>query len=1315
METEDRYRGIAPAVLIIVLLLLSLVPTQVLGQEGEAGLPPLQLPADGGFGPEPASDEPGEGPVDIPDVKEVITGRMPGEAFGGQVAGIGDVDNDGYDDMAVLVPARGLCIVYHGGHQIRESIVRPLEGTEYILTPQSQVRPAGDIDFDGFDDVLMTAPDLYVDTMRAAGAVFVFYGSPSGLSERPEQVILGTVKDMRLGSDVDAVGDINKDGYADIIVGADGWKEGTGLVRLYLGGPDGLDDHPVWTHEGESPGDRFGHAVTGAGDINADGWMDFAVGAPFVKEGEGKGAIYFFYGRANLGEMGADQIIPGTVPKSYFGLSLRLAGDVNNDGFTDLIISAPEDDSGTHLRAGKVELFLGTEHGINPKPKLVIQGESDGALLGYSIAFLGDINRDGYDDVGIGAPYHTSGGEAERGKFYIFLGDKGGFRNSPSIVEVGTKAGDLLSMGLAGAGDIDGDGFKDVLVGAPGSDTGGGIDAGELHIYRGADLTMPPLQADAFSVMDLTEDELMLVEYREYPIRMSVTHRTGLQALDHIDLHMDPDGEDVVLRFIVETQNLVEIRDDDNLVRGLFVQPRDSGSYMDTTDIILDVWLHWGFPSGRPLSVRLEATDIHGLRSTGRWNDAAKVVDNLDFTEQITIYGDNQGPLASGDWISANEGLSITDGLVVYDLSAYGIFTDTFYYPPNGKLHVVIRDDLGGEWSAPVLKGAPISVHALTPGSSRPEMTYSLSIETVDRSKVFRTEQFVLNVDGTGVTFKNPNPDPTDTIASKDHTITIEIEDPLGPGVDHRSVQYRVDIYGDYKDFQNDWRDAHNVEVYDGWVVADVQETFTEGTNAIQWRAKDLVGNGYTTSFPYPIVVDLGNITFSNPMPLAGKWHNTERVAVGVTVENSRGNDLDLSHIQYRISTSPGTFTPWSTYDATSSAGSDGSKVTITFNIEEMAEGDRNYIQWRARDLERFEYYASPLYRVLIDMSGPVFSDPSPAEDEWVNTRQVTVTITVDDILSGTVDGSIEYHILGVDAEGIWHVPMSKTHRGDTIECTAYISLQEGVDNYILWRAIDAVGYQSQTFHQHIKVDTTPPTVTENLPSPSAIVNEQFVEVSVRVSDNGEIGKVSGVDLRTLQYTIDRPLSGQSSWIHPSIDTSIPIVPFDSVNFYIEVEEGENWLIWRVQDAVGNEVKSEPFGILADLPDPGNLLPVIIISEPIDHTVTVGDLIYFDASQSYHPRGEDLSYTWSSDIDGEFSTMSSFSTHLSEGLHTITLTVSAGPTSSTVTQVYISVEAAEEAKTPFSTLWEQSALALILAFVLITLLLQRLRPKDIKL
>jgi hypothetical protein len=1309
MESEDRYRGIAPVVLTVVLLLLALVPVQALAQGDVGDFTPLNTSMVGG--PSTVSDEQTD-PVDIPDIKETIPGKLPGEAFGGQVAGLGDVDNDGYDDFSVLVPTRGYAVIYHGGPQIREAFLHPLAGTEFPLSSQSQVRPAGDIDFDGFDDALITAPDVYISGMRAAGAVFVFYGSPSGLKEVADQVIVGTEKDMRMGSDVDSVGDINKDGYSDIIVGADGWNDETGLVRLYLGGPDGLQDHPVWTWEGEATGDRFGHAVTGAGDLNADGWPDFAVGAPFATSGQGKGRVYIYYGEADLSQMGVGSTIFGRMLKSYFGLSIRLAGDVNNDGFSDLIISAPEDPSGPGLKAGKVELYVGEEHGINTTPKWTLQGESSDALLGFTIAFLGDVNRDGYDDVAIGAPSHTSEGVEERGKFYIYFGDKTGFRNAPSVVELGDEAGDRLSMGLAGAGDIDGDGFRDVLVGAPGADTPGGIDSGELHLYRGSDLTMPPFMGDAFSILDPTEGDMILVEHRRYLYRMSVTHRTGFGAINHVDLHLDPEGEDVVFRFLADTHNLIETSDEDDLADGIFVRVDDNSRYIDTSDVILDIRLHWGFPSGRPLTVRVEATDNHGLRTTNVWSDTARVVDRLEFSEEITITGDHQGELRSGDWVSASEGLSFTGALVEYDLAAYGVDTDITYYPPDNSLKVFVRDDMGGEWSAPVLKGAPISVHAIAPGDTRPEMMYSLSVESLDRSKVFRTVNFILNVDGTGVTFRNP--DPITTISSLNYIASIEIEDPLGPGVDWTTVQYELVTAGDLAGFKDDWRDASSVTVRsDGSVVADADELFTVGKNHLIWRAKDLVGNGYTMSRPYEIEVDLGNIIFSNPLPIEGKWHQTGAVTVGITIENSRGIAINLEDIQYRTANVTGDYTKWKVLDASGQAGADPSRVNIIIH-ERFDGGDDNFIQWQARAVESGEYYTSTPHRVNVDLTGPFFSAVSPSDAVFVSGRDVTVTVTVEDALSGTLESSIMYQVLGED---IWHEPLSKSHRGDTFECTARVTLDEGVDNYVVWQARDAVGHRSGAFYQHIKVDTTAPTFSDFTPVQGIVVEERYVEVSIRVSDSGELGRVSGVDLRTLQYTIARPQSGQTAWTHPDIDLSKPIVMFQTVRFVIEVEEGVNTILWRVADASTPVVKvaqSEPYTILADLPDIGPVkAPIIIISEPKELRVDYGNTIFFDASGSYDEDGERLSFVWTSNIDDRIGSSASFSTRLSEGLHTITVKVTKEDSGISAEKTfYLSVESPDDTNKPFSSFWEQMALVLILVFVLITMLLQRWRIKE---
>jgi hypothetical protein len=1313
MRTEDMNRGIASVILVLAMLILSFIPAGVLAANED---PPLlegdSESEEGTYGPL----ELGSGPVDVPDVKETFQGRYPGDGFGGQTAGVGDVDADGYDDFAVLVPSQDYCIVYKGGRSIQEFYVHPLEGTSFTLTSQSQVRPAGDLDFDGFDDILITTPGHYNGPIRAAGAVFVFYGSPSGLRQMPDQILFGYEEDMRFGSDVDVVGDINNDTYTDVIVGADGWNEDMGMAMLYLGGDSGLMTTPVWVWKGEQKGDRFGHAVTGAGDLNGDGIVDFAVSAPFATSGAGKGRVYIFYGTSNLAEMVVGKVLEGRMLKSYYGLSIRLAGDVNSDGFSDLLISAPEE-SGPQGSAGKVELYLGSEGGLQGSPKWTIQGESQDARFGFTIAFLGDVNRDGYDDVAIGAPFHTSYGKVERGKVYIFFGGDNGFRKIPSVVELGKEAGDHLSFGLAGAGDVDHNGFMDVLVGAPWADTGNGIDTGELYLFRGNDLTLPPLQGDGFGLKDPTEEDLILAEYRKYQFRISVTHRSGFDTLDYVDLHMDPDGEDVVLRLIVETQNLVEVRDPKDLVDGHFARPIESERYLDTTDILLNIKLHWNFPSGRPLTVRVEATDIHGLRVTGRWDDTARVVNRLTFSDEIQVIADRQGLLSSGDWVASTESLTFSGAIVEYDLSSYLVETETPYNPPTGTVLVVIRDDMGGEWTEALSRGTEFEIRALTPAESRPEMLYTISIESEARDKVFWTEQFIINVDGTPLAFRNP--EPSSTIASLISTASIEIEDPLGPGPDPFSVQYQVDVAKD----NEGWGPWTTASVSKGPnpgdpMVAEAYEFFTEGTNYIRWRAWDLVGNGPTASFNYSIVVDLGSISFSSPYPDSGQWHNTEAVAVGITVENSQGIDIDLDHIQYRISTSPGVYSDWVNFQASLPPGGDPSTVTVTTNVR-MAEGEDNYIQWAARDLQRREYITSSLYLVRVDTTGPDFSEAQPSEDVFVNSKEVLVSVVVGDTLAGVSEDTIKYQVLG-DSE--WHYPDSKTNRGDAIECTALVSLQEGVDNFIRWQAKDVVGHSSPPFVQRVKVDLTPPTFSDFTPGPTEIATSKFIEVSVHIEDNGPYGLVSGVDLATLEYAVSRPDSGYSPWTHPIIQSASTVVSRYTATVIIELADGdENFIIWRVADASApdapmaqrNSAVSEPHRIVADLQITLPRPPVAIVTEPSHVEVTFGTSCKFNARESYSPKGEALTFLWVSDVDGVIGNTPSFSKAMSLGLHSITLTLRDESGLNTEHSFQINVVAPEEAKRPLSSIWEQVAVLVIVLCVLVTMLLQHYRIREI--
>ena len=1316
MDNGRSIRGIAAAMLVLALL-LSAAPPAAAGTGGtdapaaapdgggEAAIP---LPDGGSSGrtPEAASSR-----VDVPDVSSTITGTSPGERLGEQLAGVGDVNNDGFDDFVVLSINTGVAYVYMGGTPFKRAPVTLLLGTNLPLTEQSQVRPAGDLDNDGFADVIVSAPAFYLPGKRAVGAVYVFYGTPDGLKAVPDQIIYGRDADGRFGIGIDSVGDINRDGYSDLVLGADGVNADTGRVLIYLGGPRGLEEAPAWLWDGEAKGDRFGHAVTGAGDLNGDGWPDFAVGAPFAVSGDSRGRVYIFYGASSLSDIRVGKTLQGQMLRSYFGLAIRLAGDVNNDGFSDLLIASPDTSSGSFPGAGQVSLYLGSEYGIKDSPARIIEGESNESHLGFSIAYLGDVNRDGCDDVAIGAQMFSTPDMTERGKFYVFFGDRlSGFSAEAKAEEVGSTAGQHLSAGLAGAGDIDGDGFADLLVGAPGYDVPGKGDAGAVLIYRGADITFPPLLGSAVRFEDREQGGLLLPEYRAYHLVAAFTHRSGLGQLGTVELHLDPRGEDVIYTYIAKTDSLVETRDPKGLARAGTVVLVDDPAYRDTYDLWVDITLNWGFPADRPLSVRVAVSDLKGLRVGGDYGGLGRVVGSLAFAGGLTMMGDRQGPLEDGAWVRGSEGIDLTGFVVGYDLIGAGVPAGTAFYPPQGTFAVVARDDVGGEWEVAPGQGEPVSVRVVAPAVSRTDLVYTVSLETPDHTTVFRTLAAHLRVDATPVRFDSP--EPSATVASLRDTASVVITDPFGPGVDRASVQYCINLAGG-DDYFGHWQDASVRDVGEGVVVAEAYELFTEGRNYIMWRARDLVGNGPAVSTAFPVVVDLGNITFASPAPADTLWFNTPIVTAGITIEDSRGNAIDLLHIQYRTSTSPGAFSDWLTVPEPSSGTA--SRATVTVDMVRLAEGRSNYIQWRARDLQRREFITSPLYRIQVDLSGPVFSDPAPPQERFVGERQViAVSVLVRDGLSGVAEGSIRYRVVG---ELVWRVP-TVVREGPGFECTAMVNLPEGPDNYIAWQAVDLAGNVSTPFSQRIMVDRTPPTLTEFSPPADSVARQATVEVSVRVDDrDAKGGRGSGVDLATFEYTVSRPSTGgYSAWVRPDGLAARGVVPFYMVTFTITVDGGdENLIVVRVWDGTGNNtVTSEPYRITARLPVPPLELPPVIQGiDPKGPSVRYGQATYFDVT-AYSPQGRDLAYQWYSSIDGPLSAMPGFSALLSKGHHTITLTVKEvdGGRLSTQRVFELDVEPPAGPHPPLSGLAERVAIVLIVAFVIVAAVLQRYRIRE---
>jgi hypothetical protein len=403
-------------------------------------------------------------------------GTANGDALGTSVGTAGDVNGDGISDLFTGAPGQagmGQVNVYHGSP--------PLPGTSpqwSVLSGQANgqlgrvVASAGDVNGDGYADVLVGAPGMD----GSKGRAMLYMGSSSGLSASAAWTTYGENALDQYGFSVASAGDVNGDGYSDVLVGAPSWPNyaWTGKAFLYLGGAGGLSTSPAWTWTGEHVGDRLGWSVSSAGDVNGDGYSDAAVGAymygTYAANEHGK--AYVFHGSATgLGATPA-WTAEGT-PQSFYAASVSLAGDVNGDGYDDLIVGAPFHDldlGGGNIshNIGAAFVYPGSSAGLSPVASWTMLGEVAGDEFGISASMAGDVNGDGYSDVVIGAYRHDVPGSTQAGRAYVFLGRPlVGLETTPATVIDGLLEDENLGISVCSAGDVNGDGFSDVAIGSP--------------------------------------------------------------------------------------------------------------------------------------------------------------------------------------------------------------------------------------------------------------------------------------------------------------------------------------------------------------------------------------------------------------------------------------------------------------------------------------------------------------------------------------------------------------------------------------------------------------------------------------------------------------------------------------------------------------------------------------------------------------------------------------------------------------------------------------------------------------------------------
>ena len=447
------------------------------------------------------------GDILLDEADATLWGEDADDLAGYSVTWAGDVDGDGLDDLLVGARESATTGIYSGSAYL---ILGPLSGDSSLSGAHASFRGetygdyagcsvagVGDVDGDGFDDLLLGASGNDAGGGNA-GAAYLIHGPVTGELDLAVADVRLTGEDSgdQAGWSTSTAGDVNGDGLDDLLVGAFGNDLGggnAGAAYLLLG-PVTADLSLSASHArllGEDTLDTAGSSVASAGDVDGDGLDDLLVGSPASDlGGSGSGVAYLVFGpvTGDLDLAGADARLIGDASDEA-GRSVASAGDVDGDGLDDLLVGAPGCDV-AGADAGAAYLLVRSVAGdvalSGADARLL--GDSAGDEAGWSVAGAGDVDADGFDDLAVGALYDATT-DTDAGAVYLSLGPLSGDHSlaDASARLLGLAAGDAAGSSVAMGGDVNGDGYDDVLVGARENDSGGS-DAGAVYLLLGGGL-----------------------------------------------------------------------------------------------------------------------------------------------------------------------------------------------------------------------------------------------------------------------------------------------------------------------------------------------------------------------------------------------------------------------------------------------------------------------------------------------------------------------------------------------------------------------------------------------------------------------------------------------------------------------------------------------------------------------------------------------------------------------------------------------------------------------------------------------------------